>query len=82
MTADTTKTPRRQPWLGRPALGIRTTWSDLAPCDGHFRGLAGHAPGRARRIGLSAAVSSLVAWRGDDVPRPMPLNPLALNRDK
>lgn len=82
MTADTTKTPRRQPWLGRPALGIRTTWptwrraTRISAASPAMRQGVLDASGYPLRFPVSSLGGVTMC------PAAMPLNPLALNRDK
>ena len=62
---------------GRPVIGICNTWSELTPCNAHFRTIAEHVQlGRARSRRFPARVSGHVARRNDDaadrdaVPQP------------
>ena len=41
---------------GRPVIGICNTWSELTPCNAHFRALAEHV--QARRAARPAASRS------------------------
>ncbi|KIN13256.1 hypothetical protein RO22_20670 [Halomonas sp. KHS3] len=54
---------------GKPIIGICNTWSELTPCNAHFRKLAEHV--RANRSSVSAtpgrsshlAMRTFVSWR-------------------
>ena len=62
---------------GRPVIGICNTWSELTPCNAHFRELAEHVQARRLRGGrLAGRVPGDVARRDqhaadrDAVPQP------------
>ncbi|AYN30667.1 dihydroxy-acid dehydratase [Streptomyces albus] len=58
-----------QDFDGRPVIGICSTWSELTPCNGHFRELAEHVKHGVRQAG-GVPVEFPVMSLGETILRP------------